>query len=315
MADALDFSNPIVAAGIGLLSSNNPQDAMKITTGLLSQAQQQKRQEKLDGLLMRKTEAELERLENPLPKYTKVGNTLGQLNEKTGAFVPVFTAPDSGLTQYQQQMLDIKNQELELKKDPPPKPLPASVIKLQDDAISSLAIAKNINKDLSGYVQKIEKGEMDFGPIENSVNRFQNWIGASDQESINFGDFEASLQKLRNDSLRLNKGVQTEGDAQRAWDELIANINDRDFVIQRLQKIQSLNERAADLQKVRIDSIRNEFGADPFNYDQFDSGGSDGGQRPQGLYSVDDPLVKQALDEGYSMQEVIDFLNGQQNGR
>jgi len=47
----------------------------------------------------------------------------------------------------------------------------------------------------------------------------------------------------------LNKGVQTEGDSQRVWNELIANINDPKVVQQRIAEIQRLNQMASDFKR------------------------------------------------------------------
>ena len=68
---------------------------------------------------------------------------------------------------------------------------------------------------------------------------------------------------MRNESLRLNTGVQTDGDAQRAWNELFQNINDTGLVKQRLKEIQGINARAAELQRLRADSVRANYGMAP----------------------------------------------------
>ena len=96
-------------------------------------------------------------------------------------------------------------------------------------------------------------------------------MGKSDDVSRNYGTFKTSLEKMRNDSLRLNKGVQTEGDAVRAWNELFENLNDEQYVLQRLKEIQKTNARAADLKKLQVDQIRGNFNADPLDYSQYDS--------------------------------------------
>ncbi|MFN7611063.1 MAG: hypothetical protein ACK5QX_09040, partial [bacterium] len=80
------------------------------------------------------------------------------------------------------------------------------------------------------------------------------------QESRNFSSFKSSLERLRNESLRLNAGVQTDGDAQRAWNELFQNITDTELVAQRLAEIKRINDRAVELQRLRVDSIRGNYG-------------------------------------------------------
>jgi hypothetical protein len=79
------------------------------------------------------------------------------------------------------------------------------------------------------------------------------------------------MEKQRNASLLLNKGVQTEGDAQRAWNELFANMNDKGVVKQRLQELQKINERAANLKQLNIDNIRRNYGLDPLDTSSYAS--------------------------------------------
>jgi hypothetical protein len=89
--------------------------------------------------------------------------------------------------------------------------------------------------------------------------------GMSTEESRNFATFKSNMERLRNESLRLNTGVQTDGDAQRAWNELFQNINDTKLVQQRLQEIQRINARGVELQKLKIDSVRANYGKGPMD--------------------------------------------------
>jgi hypothetical protein len=141
------------------------------------------------------------------------------------------------------------------------KPLPASVVKQQDEIIDRLTTARSIQSDMAAFARQIDDGKLDFGPVRNLVNQGRNLAGASNEESRNFASFKSGLEKLRNDSLRLNTGVQTDGDAQRAWSELFQNINDRDLVRQRLREIEAINARGAQLQEYRLQVLRGNFGA------------------------------------------------------
>ena len=60
--------------------------------------------------------------------------------------------------------------------------------------------------------------------------------------------------------MRLNKGTQTEGDAVRAWDELLPNIADPKLVKDRLEKIIEYNNAAATEHQKKIGIIRDEYG-------------------------------------------------------
>jgi hypothetical protein len=145
------------------------------------------------------------------------------------------------------------------------KPLPVGALKMQQEAADAIGIAGGIQADLGAVLGQIESGELQLGPVRNLVNAGKNLAGLSDQGSKNFASLKATLEKLRNDSLRLNKGVQTDGDAQRAWNELLANINDPGVVTQRLREIQALNERAVEAHEMNLDMVRGNYGAPPID--------------------------------------------------
>lgn len=147
----------------------------------------------------------------------------------------------------------------------PRKPLPTSALKMQQDALDAIGVVGGINADLKALEDQIENGSLSFGPISNVYNTGRNMAGMSSQESRNFATFRSNMERLRNESLRLNTGVQTDGDAQRAWNELFQNITDTNLVKQRLQEIQRINARGAELQKLKLDQVRANYGYEPMD--------------------------------------------------
>jgi len=145
------------------------------------------------------------------------------------------------------------------------KPMPAAALKMQQEGLDAIGTASSINADLGAIEKQIQDKKLSFGPVSNLKNTAMNASGFSSEESRNFASFKSNLEKLRNDSLRLNKGVQTDGDAQRAWNELFQNINDTEVVKQRLAEIKRINERAVDLRKLDIDNVRINYGHDPMD--------------------------------------------------
>ncbi|WP_417276119.1 hypothetical protein [Castellaniella sp.] len=158
--------------------------------------------------------------------------------------------------------------------DPAAKPLPPTVLKMQQENLDSIALAGSISADLDTLIGQFKNGKLDVGPLLNPINEGLNAIGASTEGSRNYASLQASLEKLRNDSMRLNKGVQTEGDAVRAWNEMFKNLNDPKVVVQRLQEISAINRRAAELRAMQNDLLRAQFGHDPMDYTSFMSPGS-----------------------------------------
>lgn len=179
--------------------------------------------------------------------------------------------------------------------NPPKKPMPASALKMQQEEIDALSTAANVQADLAQHLKKIESGELELGLLRNVQSAGRNMVGRSDEVSRNYESFVANLEKLRNDTLRLNKGVQTEGDAIRAWNELLKNIRDKDLVSQRLQEIMAINERAVNIRDMNVQSIRENFGQEPMDLAKYKS--------PKPAVSSIGPAVGDVVD-GY------EFLGG-----
>jgi len=172
-------------------------------------------------------------------------------------------------------------------KDANSKPLPTQALKLQQAELDAIGTAASISSDLAALDKQIEEGKLNLGLFSNMVNKGRNYVGADTKESRNLASFQATLEKLRNDSLRLNKGVQTEGDAVRAWNELITNINSPGVVRQRLTEIQELNNRAVDLRRMNVDMIRQNYGAAPLDVSGYQN-------QPPAVGSRDAPASKPA---------------------
>lgn len=171
------------------------------------------------------------------------------------------------------------------------RPLPPAVLKQQNDLLEDMQIASAISSDIGAVAAQLDSGQIKLGPVANIQSRGLNIAGRSTEQSRNFASFKATLEKLRNDSLRLNKGVQTEGDSVRAWNELFETINDPKQVSQRLGEIQKLNERAASQKAALIDATRQQYDLEPMDYSKFTKqpaavGGTSGGM------SIDDRLKK-----------------------
>lgn len=141
--------------------------------------------------------------------------------------------------------------------------LPTPALKMQQEELDAIGTVSSINADLGAINKQIQSGSLKLGLLENIKGTIQNKTGLSTESSRNLASFKATLEKLRNDSLRLNKGVQTEGDAVRAWNELIENINDPKLVSERINEIAALNDRASNMRKLNIDNIRKNYGAGP----------------------------------------------------
>lgn len=178
------------------------------------------------------------------------------------------------------------------------KPMPASALKMQQEELDQMSTAGSINADMKALENQLNEGKLDLGPVQNMISEGRNAAGLSTDTSKNYASFRASLEKMRNDSLRLNKGVQTEGDAIRAWNELFKNITDPGVVKQRLGEIQKANQRAASLRKMNIDVIRANYGLDPMDTSNYQNPSPAVGG-PSGDLSADEQKELQQLRQRF----------------
>lgn len=151
------------------------------------------------------------------------------------------------------------------------KPLPTPALKMQQEELETIGTVSGTNADLAAIQSQIKNGALELGTFRNYLSGAKNYMGMSDESSQNFATLQATLEKARNSSLLLNKGVQTDGDAQRAWNELLSNINDPKVVEKRLSEIQSINERAVKIRKAKLSNLRKNYNAPPLDYSEFDA--------------------------------------------
>lgn len=146
-----------------------------------------------------------------------------------------------------------------------PAQMSASIQRLEDDDISAIGSARTMNSELARIDNQIANGELNLGLITNASSMAANALGVGGQNARNYASLNSTLEKLRNESLRLNSGVQTEGDAQRAWNELVTNLKSPELVRQRLAEIRTLNDRAMGIRQGIINNRRAAQGADPLD--------------------------------------------------
>ena len=150
------------------------------------------------------------------------------------------------------------------------KPIPSAILKEQNEILTQIGTVSGLNSDLSDLEKQVKTGKVNLGPLNNAESWVRNKTGLSTPESVNYASFNAKIENMRNSILLLNKGVQTEGDAQRALKELFDNINDKDVVKQRLAEIRRLNERAVELKKHQVNTLRSEFGHPEMDFSKYE---------------------------------------------
>ena len=120
--------------------------------------------------------------------------------------------------QFQQQMkLDAEKRKEETARN---KPLPSYLAKEEETDYGTATAATNLASDANNFINRIKSGEIKFGLKDKASIRTRQAFGSQDPDVLAREDYDKFLKVLTNESLRLNKGTQTEGDAIRAAKEL-----------------------------------------------------------------------------------------------
>jgi hypothetical protein len=116
---------------------------------------------------------------------------------------------------------DMKRAEAERKAETArTKPLPSYLAKDEEADYGTATAATNLASDANNFINRIKSGEIKFGLKDRASIRTRQAFGSQDPDVIAREDYDKFLKVLTNESLRLNKGTQTEGDAVRAAKEL-----------------------------------------------------------------------------------------------
>jgi hypothetical protein len=123
------------------------------------------------------------------------------------------------------------------------KVLPAGALKMESEDISTALDAVGIANQTDAQIKSIVSSGLKFSPT-NAQLKVKAALGSTDPETLQYNEYKRFETKLTNDTLRLNKGTQTENDAVRALKEL-SSANSTQDVVAALQKVRDLNAQAA----------------------------------------------------------------------
>ena len=197
-----------------------------------------------------------------------VFDSLGRARERdTGAIIPI-PGQGSGFTdETRNGVVGYKDPSGKWTPYPetaqPTRGLPGRLAQVEEDDIAALGALSSSQADVSALQQQIKDKSLDLSLLGNVANTAKNALGIGGEEGAKYATFKTTLEKLRNDSLLLAKGVQTEGDAQRAWNALFSSISDPVVVAAQLAKVAEINRRSAQLKATRIQQRRKERGLQP----------------------------------------------------
>ena len=139
------------------------------------------------------------------------------------------------------------------------KPIPVGALNQVLGAQDALGSTQVISDIIQKHARRMQSGELIVGPVDTIGAKFRTVLGMANAQDVNLNEWEADKTKIVNESLRLNKGVQTEGDAQRAVQELMG-ARDQATAARALRRLAELNARAVQLQKQKLTTIYSNYG-------------------------------------------------------
>lgn len=156
------------------------------------------------------------------------------------------------------------------------KPVPAAVLKQATDAREGLRAAENMRTTLQsarelvsggGRVFDYKQGKMvdaqplKTGPVDRAYAYAANKSGlGTDANTRGLLRLKQIREKLRGDYLMLAKGVQTEGDAQRAMDAMMPDTNDPNALLMQIDALGKASENLARMHEESLWTIENSYG-------------------------------------------------------
>jgi hypothetical protein len=170
----------------------------------------------------------VERLSSATQKSTEFQQTqerLKQNQEQLEVFKQQGLANSTASLNLQRQQFELNNEfkrqklerDAEIAKN---KPLPSYLAKEEEADYVTATAATNLASDANNFINRIRAGDIKFGLKDKASIRARQIVGSQDPDVLAREDYDKFLKVLVNESLRLNKGTQTEGDAVRAAKEL-----------------------------------------------------------------------------------------------
>lgn len=139
------------------------------------------------------------------------------------------------------------------------KPLPVGALKELLGVEEALGGTQVLGSIISKNRDRLDNGQLQIGPLQSLIGNARTALGMAGDGDVALNEWNSDLTKIVNESLRLNKGVQTEGDAQRAANELM-NARDARTVRAALGRLESFNNQAIQLQRRKEQLINSNYG-------------------------------------------------------
>ena len=145
------------------------------------------------------------------------------------------------------------------------RPQSQSEIKRADELELALTSDENSIAKVRNTLSQIVDPDGPEGPLRPAINvsglanlvgGIRNTVGASNANSLGIADIKTTVEALRQGILNDATGPQTEGDALRALNSVLAGINDPDVIAQGLNDYLRAKERTAGVRRQQLERMR-----------------------------------------------------------
>jgi len=158
--------------------------------------------------------------------------------------------------------------------------LPVGALKELLSVEDALGGANVVNEIIQKNAGRIADGTLQISPTNSLLSKGRTALGVSTPNDVALNEYQSDLTKIVNESLRLNKGVQTEGDAQRAANELMT-ASDARTAAAALARLSKFNRQAVELQQRKSNLINANYGRTASPGADLNAALQGGGIRPQ----------------------------------
>jgi len=151
------------------------------------------------------------------------------------------------------------------------RPLPPQIMKTVKESLDNITNAKGLAADVNGIINQIDSKKLNFGLVSNATNYLKQKTGNSDEGSRLYDQYNSQIEKIRNTVLNMAKGPQTDGDAERAINELVKNPTDPENVKLQMGRIKASLDRTARNESLAIDTMRENYGKGPMDKSAYEN--------------------------------------------
>lgn len=156
---------------------------------------------------------------------------------------------------------DVKNylEEQAIKRQTKNVNLSDKQIEAQTEELDNIASNNDLISQTDNFLDMIADGELEFGLIDSVGDSLTLATGIGDtQEAMNSQSFDRYINRLRNELLRMARGVQTDADAERVIKELVTGVESRntDAVQNALTELRDVQAKTVKRLKAKVQNRR-----------------------------------------------------------